>query len=124
MARVLLIDDDPAMRVLVTRILKSHEVHYAPSSAEGLAMLSGSTFAAVICDLTLPSMDGMALHSTVAETSTDHAGRFIFVTGATDVPEFLDYTQRHQLSWLAKPFAPNAMRTLVDTVLTAQEAQS
>ena len=72
MARILLVEDTPANRVLATKLLRAagHDVLTAGTGAEGVALARDHTLDLVLMDLGLPDMDGRqamtqirALHS-------------------------------------------------------------
>jgi len=62
--RVLLVDDDPAVRATLSEQLREHgfKVMTAPDGAAALAALAGDwRVALLVADLTMPGMDGVAL---------------------------------------------------------------
>jgi two-component system response regulator AtoC len=59
MARILLVDDEPAVLYATGEVLEAHEVVTARSGAEALAKLDGIDV--VLTDLTMPGMDGLEL---------------------------------------------------------------
>jgi len=63
MARILLAEDDPAVREFVRRAL-AHSGHEVTAVDDGLAAieaLAGATFDLLITDIVMPGMDGIAL---------------------------------------------------------------
>jgi DNA-binding NtrC family response regulator len=60
---VLLIDDEPLMRLSMTDALRAvgHDVRAAATGQEGLNLISRTTFDIVITDLRLPGADGLQL---------------------------------------------------------------
>ena len=67
MARVLVVDDEPAMLFAFKTLLKSsgHEAVLASSGKEALAQLDGVD--AVLTDYSMPEMDGVQLLQAVRE---------------------------------------------------------
>ncbi len=60
--RLLVVDDDGAVRTLCQRILESsYEVTTAASGPEALAALEGTPFDALLTDMKMPDMDGVEL---------------------------------------------------------------
>lgn len=61
MARILVIEDEEAVRSLVTRMLSrvGHEVDEASDGREGLRMFEESPADLVITDINMPGMDGI-----------------------------------------------------------------
>ena len=61
MAQVLVVDDNPALRLVARAMLEAagHGVAEAGSGAEALDALCGRRADVVLCDLSLPGMDGL-----------------------------------------------------------------
>jgi signal transduction histidine kinase/CheY-like chemotaxis protein len=66
---VLVIDDEPAVLTLLSRIIRSldgdHVVHTACGGREGLEMLQGHTPDLILLDLLMPEVDGLAVLSEI-----------------------------------------------------------
>lgn len=63
MPRILVIDDEPAIRVMVERILTSagHEVVLAPDGVEGMKQQRAAPAELIITDLFMPNEEGLEL---------------------------------------------------------------
>ena len=61
MAKVLVIDDEPAIRQVMTAVLRdeNYEVKTASEGASALAILASEHFDAVLLDMMMPGMDGL-----------------------------------------------------------------
>src|SRR5437868_1286524 len=61
MAKILVIDDDPAILLTVELVLKrdGHDVVTTTNAYAGLAHLEKATFDLIIVDLYMPEMDGL-----------------------------------------------------------------
>jgi PAS domain S-box-containing protein len=110
-ARVLLVDDEPALaRALAEEIGRRHEVVVAGSAEAALARLAAEPFDVVLCDLRMPGMSGEALYTRVRAEDPDQAEGFVFMTGVGfggEVERFLGASGRPVLE---KPFS--AAKTL------------
>jgi len=60
--KILLVDDDPATRILVTRILRQPDYVFteADHAIQALDLLEKSSFDLIITDLRMPDLDGIA----------------------------------------------------------------
>lgn len=69
MARIIVIDDEADLRVLLRQMLESygHEVDEAGNGAEALSVLQERTFDVVITDVLMPEQDGVAVMKRVPE---------------------------------------------------------
>ena len=62
MSKILVVDDNPSIRLLCERILEeSYEVVLAPTRTEALDRLQGEPFDLLLTDLMMPNMDGLTL---------------------------------------------------------------
>jgi two-component system response regulator AtoC len=102
-ALVLLVDDDPGARKVARGNLglEGFEVLLASSGAEALARLSESDPLAVVSDLRMPGLDGLALMAAV------HAARpglpFVLVTAHATVETAVEAMKRGAVHYLTKP---------------------
>jgi len=68
-ARVLIAEDDSAVREFVSRALAhgGHDVATANDGLEALSLLDGETFDLLLTDIVMPNLDGIALALKVAK---------------------------------------------------------
>jgi CheY-like chemotaxis protein len=81
--RVLLVDDEPAVRQPLGRFLQRRGalVREAADGAEALGALEQETFAIVVADLRMPGMDGAALYRALRDKDPEAARRMVFLSG-------------------------------------------
>ena len=118
--RVLLVDDEPAMLVLLDRLLRGdYEVVAVASAPEALTLLeAGQLFDVMVCDLMMPGMSGIELHGALKSTHPDLAAKMIFCSAGADSPQlraFLDDTGNR---FISKPFKMAQVRALVRELLS------
>ncbi len=75
------------------------------------AIRHGGTFDLMLCDLMMPSMNGMEFFGKLGALSPALAARVVFVTGGAFTPEAARFVaaRRH----LDKPVEPSKLRSLV-----------
>ena len=123
MARVLIIDDDPALRAVLgdvcTRL--GHDVSVAINGCEGLAKAREVSPDLVITDIVMPEKEGL---ETIRELRRDLPQiKIIAVSGggqkvgSTDCLELAEFLGAELT--LTKPFRLNDLRHALDTVLVA-----
>lgn len=83
MARILVIDDEPAVRSFVGHSLRgaNFEVKEAASGAEGLASIRSSRPDIVLLDIRMPGMDGMEVLRQLRKSPATKSLPVIFLTG-------------------------------------------
>ena len=82
-ARVLVIDDEPAILRAIDGVLAGvdNEVVLAGGGSEALAVLrEDSAFDAVLCDLHMPDVDGIAVHAWLLAHHPERMDRLVFLT--------------------------------------------
>src|ERR1700682_4238837 len=101
---VLLVDDDPDLLKLISLRLTSagYRVRTADSGETALASLAVARPAAVITDLKMPGIDGLALLDAIHRPHPAPPG--ILLTAHGTIPEAVSATQRGVFGFLTKPF--------------------
>jgi DNA-binding response OmpR family regulator len=121
MARILVVDDDPAIRQLLTDVLEleGYEVSLA---VDGLAAVRAVTAASpdfVVLDVMMPGLDGFEVLSTIRAQGGEPVP-VLMLTAAAE-PDADARAWAHGVDYyLAKPFTPDAVLDLIDSVLTGQ----
>lgn len=82
-ARVLVVDDEPAIRHAVGRLFRREgwDVVTAAGAGEAIAALETAMADAVLLDYHLPGMSGADLSAEIAERWPALAGRLVFISG-------------------------------------------
>jgi len=115
MARVLAIDDDPWMLMLIEHAVAAagHEVVKAADGAEGLARLRELRPDAVLCDVEMPRMSGFEVLQAVRAEAQFDALPFILLTSFDDRENIRRGLRLGADDFLSKPVRPEE---LVDCV--------
>ena len=120
MHRVLVVDDDHDLAVLLSEVLtyENCEVDIAANGMEAMDCLRTGDYEAVLCDLMMPRVDGEALYKDVAHDYPHLTDRFLFVTGqASQKAGFSDFVARTGNQVIEKPFDIQQLRTAVREML-------
>jgi excisionase family DNA binding protein len=100
--RVLVVDDEEAVRQLVGRTLESaYEVEMAPDGPAAVERLEDSPFDLLITDLKMPGMDGLSVIRTVRNTSDMP---IIIITGNSTEASAIEAVNLGVNGYLTKPF--------------------
>lgn len=105
--RILLVDDDPAVRSALARLLTlRHEVRTAASYDEALAALDGDPrIDVVVCDVVMPERTGLDVLTTVRTRWPNLVGRFLLITGGAISREIDAQLEAAAVPVLRKPFS-------------------
>jgi len=103
-ARILVIDDDPGVRGILTAFLETrdHIVVNATNGQDGLDRLSGEPFDMAFLDLQMPGMSGLELLTIIKERLPDLP--VVVISGWADENLAKEALQSGAYEFLAKPF--------------------
>jgi DNA-binding response OmpR family regulator len=120
---ILLVDDEPTLRSALRRFFtrRGWSVTEAEDGERARALLLdgdvlGGGFDAVISDMRMPRLSGIALHDLVAERAPCVANRFILSSGDMGDDETVAFLGRTQRPVLAKPFELAALLSLAENI--------
>ena len=121
---VYLVDDDPAVRKALTRVLREEGLSVeAFESAEAfLARPSDRPGGCLVLDVTLPGLDGLELQRRLAEAG--QALPIVFVTGYGDIPMSVKAIKAGAKDFLTKPVQAQALVSAVRSAIEQHRAVS
>ena len=116
-AKVLVVDDEPAIRLLVTKALEKHgfSVETAVDGVDALHKLEQNTYDLMVLDVMMPRLDGIGV---IEKISGVTAPKVLIMTAAS--PAVLKQLPRDRVAGvITKPFD---IRELIDSArsLTAE----
>jgi CheY-like chemotaxis protein len=112
--RVLVIDDDPAIRGLLTSVLTATglTVDAAANGQEALALLREHQYSVILLDLMMPVLNGFEFLDQLAGVESDVRPVVLVITGADRLAvERLDPRRIHGI--VRKPFDPEDVASIV-----------
>jgi len=111
MPRILIIDDEKAIRNTLKEILEfeNYTVDQAEDGPAGLDMLIQQRYDVVLCDIKMPKMDGLEVLSRAHAMGADAA--FIMVSAHGSIETAVEATKKGAYDFLSKP--PDLNRLLV-----------
>src|SRR6516162_5566461 len=122
MPRVLIVDDEEAIRMLVARAvaMDGHQTVTAADGAEALEILIGEQgrFDLLLTDIQMPVMDGIALALTVARDFPQMT--ILLMTGFAEQRERAPNLDAIVHDVITKPFSVADIRTAVADALAAR----
>jgi PAS domain S-box-containing protein len=117
-ASVLVVDDEPAIGLVLRRVLREHEVKVVSTAKEALALLgAGAHFDVILSDLMMPEMTGMDFHEELTRHFPEVAARVVFVSGGAFTPAARAFLARVPNLRIDKPFDPASVRELIQRLV-------
>jgi len=119
--RVLVVDDEAEVGDMVAEILHrdGYRVTVATSGEEALGYIRTRRFDAIVSDLRMPGLDGMALHARLAEMAPDLLPRLGFMTGDTMGARVRSFLEAADVPHIEKPIMPGDLRGLLVRLMGA-----
>lgn len=128
--RLLLIDDEAAIRLALQRFLtrRGWQVDLCGSGAEGrdriMAEPLNPGYDAVLCDLKMPGMTGIDLYHFLHEHRPEYINRLILATGDVASQEVAAFLDTVRCPILEKPFALAQLAEWLETIAPAVPVDS
>lgn len=121
MAKILIVDDDPAIQSLIKHLLltKGHESLAADSGAKALELIGQNMFDVIITDLRMRHMNGMELLRKVRVLVPSIP--VILVTAYASIDTTIKAVDLGVFDYLAKPFKVDDLMGAVERALAAGE---
>ena len=123
-SRVLVVDDEPAIRALVTKIVEraGHPVDSARDGAEAIAKLEVEDYSVLVVDLMMPNVDGYALIDHVKNREGRRPAIIVISAGDTAALRRLDGSMVHSI--LRKPFDIDVLGDLITAAAFSMDEAS
>ena len=120
--RVLIVDDEPDLRELITDLLPRHlecKVSTAASVAEARALLAAGPVEVLVTDLNLPDGDGISLLAALHDRQPSSTG--IVITGQPSIGGAVNALRSGAIDFVPKPFTAEQ---IVDRIRNAVDRQA
>ena len=103
---ILVVDDEAPLRRVLERSLTraGHRVIAAGSAETAYQLLSSEQPDALLLDIHLPTMSGLALYLAVVHRWPALEGRIAIMTGDAEAEEVRSWLERHRCTVIRKPF--------------------
>jgi CheY-like chemotaxis protein len=120
-SRVLVVDDEPAIRALVAKIVEraGHPVDTARDGAEAIEKLEHTQYAVIVLDLMMPNIDGYGLIQHLKTQKGPKPAVIVVSAGDSGALRKLDGAMVHSI--LRKPFDIDVLGDLITAAVKASE---
>ncbi|HUF04931.1 MAG TPA: sigma-54 dependent transcriptional regulator [Aridibacter sp.] len=125
MARILVVDDEKNLRLVVQKELAriGHEVEVAMNGEEAWEFLEDRDFDVMLSDINMPKLDGMALLRRLSENLPDPP-EVIMLTGQATVETAIEAMKLGAYDYLTKPYRINELTMLVSQAAEKHELKT
>lgn len=105
MAKILIIEDEKAIRNVLSNIVieedKNHEVDTAENGLDGFEMLTQNNYDLVLCDIKMPKMDGIELLEKVIAIQPELP--IVMISGHGDLDTAVESIKKGAFDYISKP---------------------
>jgi adenylate cyclase len=117
--RVLVVDDDPLNRMLLTRSLEQqgHRVGSAASGHEALEILREKPFDVVLLDIVMPELDGVSVLERLKRDPVLQHVPVIMISAVDEIDTVVRCIEMGAEDYLPKPFNPVLLRARINAAL-------
>ena len=121
MAKLVLIDDDRSVQILVERGLadQNHDIVTASNGVDGLKAIQDTQPDVVLLDIFLPNTNGLDLFQEIQEI--DRKLPVIFITAEADSETAIQAIQMGAYDYIAKPLNVKQLAALVERAVRTRE---
>jgi len=118
-ATVLIVDDEAGLRRVLERFLERHRyrVLSAGTAESAYEVLASEEADALLLDIHLPTMSGLALYLAIIHRWPALEGRIAIMTGDAEAEEVRTWLEHHQCTVIRKPFNLQQVTDWVAAVL-------
>jgi DNA-binding NtrC family response regulator len=117
MSKILVIDDERAIRSALQEILEyeKFEVTLAENGHEGLEKFHEGKFDVVLCDIKMPQMDGLEVMEKITESGKDV--QVIMITGHGNIENAVEAIKKGAYDFIQKPLDLNRLLITIRNAL-------
>jgi len=117
---ILIVDDEPNIRLVLRSALEGDgfRVAEAANGQDALDQITNGAFDAMILDLNMPVLDGMAVLEHLQTSPPAKSLRVIVLTAFGSIPAAVRATRLGALDFLEKPITPDDLRTTLAAVMS------
>ena len=121
MRRILIVEDSPTMRALVTVALEglstAVKITEAVSGFEALRVLHGERFDLIVTDINMPDINGLELVSFVKNSGPYRSIPLVIISTESSERDRAKGLALGAEAYLVKPFDPEALRQIAEDLL-------
>ena len=121
MSKILIIDDEKAIRRSIREILEfeKYQVEEAEDGAQGLELVLKNKYDVILSDIKMPKLDGIELLQKLMESHCESA--LIIMSGHGNIETAVDAVKKGAYDYLAKPIDLNRLLVTVRNAMQKNE---
>lgn len=124
-AIVLVVDDDQLNRIVLSKLLEheGYQAHAVCDGAAALEALEGGRFDAILLDIMMPGIDGIAVLQTIKTSSQFWRMPVIMISAVEETASIVRCLELGAEDYVLKPFDPVLLRARINACLARRRFQ-
>lgn len=124
MNKIMVVDDEESIRLMLRRVLSSsqYEVHEAANGIEVLNSIKKEEYSAILLDLRMPHMNGLQVIEKMKEM--DIKTPIIMMSAYGTVPEAVEAMKLGAMDYLVKPFDIDELKMTLERIIQQDEIKN
>ncbi len=125
MTRILIAEDDPAIRSLLSTILveEGHKVSVAQNGRQALDMLADDPTDVLVLDIMMPQMDGFTVLKELKSSGIKDRVKVLILTAKTSESDWVRGYKLGADTYLTKPFDDDELVNSIEDLLTSSNEE-
>lgn len=121
MNRIMIVDDEKSIRVMLKRVLsdKQFEIDEAADGREALEKIKQGKYSAILLDLRMPEVNGIEVIEKLKEQDIDTP--IVMMSAYGTVPEAVEAMKLGALDYLVKPFDLDELKLILERIIRQNE---
>ena len=121
MSKILIIEDEAAIRRVLTKIISEENDAYKLEEAEdglrGIELIKDNDYDLVLCDIKMPKMDGITLVRELRGLANYKFTPILLLTTEAGADKKKEGKDAGATGWLVKPFNPDQLLSTIKKVI-------
>ncbi len=124
MNKILVVDDEESIRIMLKRVLsgKEYEIQEACNGIDALKKIAREKYSAILLDLKMPEMDGLQMINKIKEMDINTP--IIMMSAYGTIPEAVEAMKLGAVDYLVKPFDLDELKMTLDRMIRHNEMKN
>lgn len=116
--KVLIVDDEELILRSLRRMLRAdYDVEICSSGRKALEMIQANEYDAILCDIMMPGLGGVAVYEALEKIRPEARERMIFISAGTFTEKTQKFAKTTKQPVMEKPVTQKALRQVIEALL-------
>ena len=120
--KILIVDDEKNIRLMLRKCLPEYELYEATDGVEALHSIKSQEFDLVLLDIKMPGITGMQVLQKIREEENNVA--VVMMTAYGTIERAVEAMKLGAIDFINKPFTPEEIKTIVNDIFRRQTLEA